>query len=51
MKALRILLVTALLLPCSSCVEFDKQTLSYHFDGHRDRLLIFQVYERVHTDG
>ena len=51
MKALRILLVTALLLPCASCVEFDKQTLSYRYDPHQDQLLIFQVYERIHGDG
>lgn len=43
----RIALVPALLL-LSSCIEFEKQTLTFRYDEAQDRLLIFQVYEGIY---
>ncbi len=41
----------ALLLTCTSCVEFDGQKISYRYDADRDELRIFNVYERVFAEG
>ncbi len=51
MKTCRLFALVMLPLVLTSCVEFDEQTVAYRYDARRDRLLIFQVYERIHTDG
>ena len=51
MKTFRLFPLLILPLVLTSCVEFDKQSMAYRHDARGDRLLIFQVYERIHTDG
>ena len=36
------------LLALSSCIEFTRQTLSFHYDRRADRLLVFQNYEGIY---
>ena len=43
----RLASVTALLLLTSSCIEFEKQTVTFRYDKASDRLLVFQVYEGI----
>jgi len=45
-RPIPISLVPALLL-LNSCIEFDQQTLTYHYDGDQDVLRIFQQYEGI----
>ena len=45
-RPISIILVPALLL-LSSCIEFDRQTLTYHYDEDLDLLRIFQQYEGI----
>ncbi|MCA9068692.1 MAG: hypothetical protein KDA84_07205, partial [Planctomycetaceae bacterium] len=45
---LAVLLTLPLLL--TSCIDFDGQTLSFHYDRPNDELRIFQVYERIYAD-
>ena len=40
-------LAAAILLLTSSCIEFEKQTLTFRYDRTEERLRIFQVYEGI----
>jgi len=51
MKTLRHVLRIGLPLLLLACVDFDGQTLSFRYDAKSDRLLIFQHFEGIHTDG
>ncbi|MBM3301214.1 MAG: hypothetical protein FJY85_14825 [Deltaproteobacteria bacterium] len=35
-------------LVAGSCITFEKQTATFHYDTQRDKLLIFQVYEGIY---
>ncbi|MBN2361156.1 MAG: hypothetical protein JXR83_17000, partial [Deltaproteobacteria bacterium] len=41
----------ALPLALLGCIDFDGQTLTFRHDVKNDRLLIFQVYQGIHTTG
>jgi hypothetical protein len=48
---LRFGLLFAVILLCTSCVDFDSQTLSFRYEKDKDELRVFQLYERIHADG
>ena len=43
----RFALGAVLLLLTSSCIEFEKQAVTFRYDKANDRLLVFQVYEGI----
>jgi len=49
----RIFRIARLALPLAllGCIDFDGQTLSFRHDAKNDRLLIFQLYQGIHTSG
>ncbi len=51
MKALRILTFVLLSLSLTSCIEFERQSMTYHYDSDKDELRIFQVYEGIYARG
>ena len=46
-KKLSGLLAIWCLLLCTGCLEFERQTLTFQYDGKADTLRIFQVYEGI----
>lgn len=47
----RFLLAALCLMFLAGCVTFETQTLTYRHDAKHDRLLIFQEYVNIHSDG
>jgi hypothetical protein len=51
MKRAIVMVLVMLTVSLTSCVRFDKQTLTYRYDAEKDELRIFQVYERISAQG